>query len=193
MKAFNITASEAITIIDPLNKLSNEFAVTAAGLGQGLTRAASTMASSGTDLEHTIALLTGISEITQSPEEAGNFLKVAVARIQGMKGTLEELGEEVDDSVDSISKVQTQILNLTKGKVNIFDDSGEFRDYYEIMKDIASVVDDLTSTDRASLYEILFGKNRMNQGAAMIQAFQSGQIDSALKAALSSEGSDRQA
>lgn len=189
MKAFNIEAENAISIIDPMNKISNEFAVTAAGLGEGLSRAASTMATSGTDLEHTLALLTGISEITQSPEEAGNFLKTAIARIQGMKGTLEELGEEVDESVDSISKVQTQVLNLTHGKVNIFDSTGEFRDYYDIMKDIAAIVDDLESTERAQLYEILFGKNRMNQGAAMIQAFQSGQIDKALKSALESTGS----
>lgn len=192
MKAFNIEAENAISIIDPMNKLSNEFAVTAAGLGQGLSRAASTMATSGTDLEHTLALLTGISEITQSPEEAGNFLKTAIARIQGMKGELEELGEEVDESVDSISKVQTQILNLTSGTskaVNIFDDNGEFRDYYDIMQDIASIVDELESTERAQLYEILFGKNRMNQGAAMIQAFQSGRIGEALESALKAEGS----
>lgn len=106
-----------------------------------------------------------------------------------MKGELEELGEEVDESVDSISKVQTQILNLTGGQVNIFDDTGEFRDYYDIMLDISKVVDDLTSTDRASLYEILFGKMRGNQGAALIEAFQSGQIGKAYDTVLKSAGS----
>lgn len=187
MKAYNIESQDASVIVDSLNKISNEFAITAAGLGQGLSRSASTMAASNATLEETLALITGISEITQSPDEAGNFLKTAVARIQGMKGELEALGEEVDESVDSISKVQTQILNLTG--VNIFDNAGEFRDYYEIMKDISEVVDGLKSTDRAQLYEILFGKNRMNQGAAMIQAFQSGQIQNALKAANESMGS----
>lgn len=106
-----------------------------------------------------------------------------------MKGELEELGEEVDESVDSISKVQTQILNLTGGRVNIFDDTGEFRDYYDIMLDISKVVDDLTSTERSSLYEILFGKMRGNQGAALIEAFQSGQIGKAYETALNSAGS----
>lgn len=106
-----------------------------------------------------------------------------------MKGELEELGEEVDESVDSISKVQTQILNLTHGKVNIFDDMGEFRDYYEIMEDIAEIYDDLSSTDKASLTEILFGKMRGNQGQALIQAFQSGQIQKAYETAMGSDGS----
>jgi len=137
MKAYNIEASEAVKIIDSLNKLGNEFAVTAAGLGSGMANSASAMATAGVSFEQTMAMITGIAEITQSPTEAGSFLKVASMRIRGMKGELEELGEEVDASVDSISKVQTQILNLTGGKVNIFDQNGEFRNYYEIMQDMS--------------------------------------------------------
>lgn len=109
-----------------------------------------------------------------------------------MKGELEMLGEEVDETVDSISKVQTQILNRTGGKVNIFDDMGNFRDYYDIMEDISEVYDDLNDPDKADLTEILFGKQRGNQGAALIQAFQSGQIQKALEATLNAEGSAMQ-
>ena len=109
-----------------------------------------------------------------------------------MKGELEELGEEVDPAVDSISKVQTQILNLTKGKINIFDANNEFRDYYSIMEDIASIHDKLSSTDQAALDEILFGKQRANQGAALILAFQSGQIQKAYETAVNSQGSAMQ-
>ena len=147
------------------------------------------MNAAGTDMYKTLAMLTGGTEITQNATEFGNFLRNSVMRIRGMKGELEALGEEVDESVDSISKVQTQILNLTQGKVNIFDDNGEFRDYYDIMKEISQIVDDLNSTDKASLYEILFGKMRGNQGAALIQAFQSGQVDKAYETALGSAGS----
>lgn len=106
-----------------------------------------------------------------------------------MKGQLEELGEEVDPTLDSISKVQTQILNLTDGKVNIFDNTGEFRNYFEIMRDIADVYGELSSTDQATLSEILFGKNRGNQGAALLQAFQSGQVQKAYETAINSAGS----
>lgn len=147
------------------------------------------MSTAGTDLYKTLAMLTGGAEITQNAEEFGGFLRVASMRLRGMKGELEELGEEVDSSVDSISKVQTQILNLTHGSVNIFNDNGEFREYYDIMEDIAEVFDKLSSTEQASLSEILFGKMRGNQGAALIQAFQSGQIQEAYKTALESEGS----
>jgi hypothetical protein len=41
------------------------------------------MKTAGADLNETLALLTGIAEITQSPEEAGNFLKTASMRLRG--------------------------------------------------------------------------------------------------------------
>lgn len=76
-----------------------------------------------------------------------------------MKGELEELGEEVDDNIVSVSKMQTQILNLTHGKVNIFEEDGKtFRDIYEIYDDIAEIYDKLSDTDRASLLELLAGR-----------------------------------
>lgn len=189
MKAFSIESQDAITIIDSMNQLGNQFATDAASLGEGLSRAASSMHVAGTDMYQTLAMLTGGAEITQNAGEFGNFLKVASMRIRGMTGELEALGEEVDESVESISKVQTQILNLTHGKVNIFDSEGEFRNYFEVMKEIADVMDELSSTEQASMTELLFGKQRGNQGAALIQAFQSGQIEKAYQSALKSSGS----
>lgn len=189
LKGFSIETSNAVKIIDTYNKLGNEFAVTSAGIGDGVRKSASAMHTANVSFEQTAAMLAGISEITQDTSAAGDFLKIASMRIRGMKGELQALGEEVDDSVNSISKVQTQILNLTHGSVNIFDENDEFRNYYEIMKDISEVFDDLSSTEKASLTEILFGKLRGNQGAALIQAFKSGQIEKAYEAAMNSSGS----
>ena len=189
MKAFGIETKNAMHIIDVYNELGNNFAISSAKLGEGISNSASALALAGASLEEASAMVTGISEITQDASEAGNALKVFSMRIRGMKGKLEELGEEVDDKIESISKVQTQILNLTKGKVNIFDDDGEFGNYYEIMQKIADIYDDLTSTDQAALSEILFGKQRGNAGAALIQALQNGQIDKAYQSAVNSTGS----
>lgn len=98
-----------------------------------------------------------------------------------MKGKLEELDEPVDDLME-VSKVQTQILNLTKNQVNIFEDgTDKFRATYDIIKDIASIWDTLSDTSRASLTEIMFGKNRANVGLALIQSFQSGQTQRAFE------------
>ena len=63
MKAFNIEASNAVTIIDQLNALGNNFATSSADLGTGLTNSASAMATAGDDIQHTLAMLTGGAEI----------------------------------------------------------------------------------------------------------------------------------
>ena len=102
-----------------------------------------------------------------------------------MKGQLQELGEEYEN-VNALSKIQTQILNYTG--VNIFDENDNFRDTYDILKDIAEVYDDLKSTVKADVTEILFGKMRANQGIAILQAFQSGQIQKASEAVQNSAG-----
>lgn len=57
------------------------------------------------------------------------------------------------------------------------------------MKDISKVWDDISQTEQADLLEIIAGKQRGNQVAALIQSFQSGQVEKALQASLQSENS----
>ena len=117
-----------------------------------------------------------------------NGIKILSLRLRGMKGALEELNEPVDDLME-VSKIQTQILNLTHNQVNIFDEATqEFRSTYDIMKDISDIWDSLSSTSRANLTEILFGKQRANIGLALIQAFQSGQVQLAFEDAKNAAG-----
>lgn len=85
MKAFNIEAEKAVTVIDPLNELGNTFATDAAALGDALSRSASAMNAAGTDMYKTLAMITGGAEITQNASEFGNFLKVASMRLRGKR------------------------------------------------------------------------------------------------------------
>ena len=124
----------------------------------------------------------------QDAGEMGNAVKILSMRLRGMKGELEDIGEEYEN-VESISKIQTQILNRTKGTVNIFDDAGNFRSTYEIIQGIAKVWNDISQVDQASLLEVIAGKQRGNSIAALIQSFQSGQTQKALEAAQNSAGS----
>lgn len=191
LKAFNIEAKNSIDVVDKLNALGNKYATSSADLGEGLKKSASALALAGNDINQSLAMITGGTEITQDASEMGNAIKVLSMRLRGMKGKLEELGEE-SEGIESISKIQTQILNLTKGSVNIFKDDGSFKSTYEIIKGIAKVWKDISETDQAALLEIVAGKQRGNQIAALIQSFQSGQAEKAYADAVNSEGSAMQ-
>ena len=83
MKAFNIEASDSLTIADKLNELGNRFATDAAALGSGLARSASAMQVAGNDINQTLALITGGTEITQDADSLSNSLKVISMRLRG--------------------------------------------------------------------------------------------------------------
>lgn len=162
-------AAAAEHIADVYNEIDNNYATTAADIGEAVKRSASALSLAGNSLEETAGMVTGITEVTQDPEKAGNSLKVLSMRLRGMKGELQDFGEETDENVENLSQMQGKVLNLTHGKVNIFDNTGDFKSTYEIMQGIADIYDDLTDSDKADLLETIAGKNRANEVAALIQ------------------------
>lgn len=181
------TVAAVSYIGDILNELDNNYSVTAAGVGEALKRSASALDVAGNSIQETAAMVTGITEVTQDPEKAGNALKVVSMRLRGMKGQLEELGEDVDDNVVNLSKMQGQVLRLTRGKVNIFDDSGEFKSTYEIMQGIADVLHELSTIEQADLLETVAGKHRANDVAALVSNWNN--VEKAVVSATNATGS----
>lgn len=145
-------------ISDIFNKLGNEYAIDAESVGVALTKSASALQVAGNDIQQASGMITGIAEKTGNAERGSNALKILSLRLRGMTGELEALGEEVDENVESISSMQTKILNMTSGKVNIFEDDGSFRSTYDIMKDISEIYYDLSDVDKANLLETIAGK-----------------------------------
>lgn len=187
-KAFSLSDDAVMGIVDRMNNLSNKYALSAADLGSGLAKAASALALGGNDLNQTMALIVGGTEITQDSEKTANAIKILTLRLRGMKGELQEIGEEYDD-IEDVSKIQTQIYNLTSGKVNIYDQNKELRNTYDIMNDIASVYKDMSQVDQNQLIEIIAGKNRSNEVSAVLQSLISGQAQKAYQDAQTSAGS----
>lgn len=187
LKVTNGDAGAAVNkVADTFDKIGNEFAISAADIGESMRRSASSLQMAGNTFEQAVGMNTGIAEVTQNAEQAGTAINVVSLRLRGMKGQLEEIGEEVDEKVESISKMQTHILNLTNGKVNIFKDNGDFKSTYQIFKEIDAVWKDLTDTSRADLLETIAGKQRANAIAALLNNFS--QAEKAMQAASNAEG-----
>lgn len=193
MKAFHIEASDSLRIVNSLYQLGNEFPVTTEKLNQGLSNSASSLSASGMSLEKTLALLAGSSEFSQNTAQMSDALNESQQRILGVKDAVSELGESYEH-LGSPDTMQSQILNLTQGQVDIMSqaDPGKFREYYDILQDIASVYDSLSQSSQTDLLEVLFGSDFSGQGEALIQSFQSGQVQKAYISALSTIGASAQ-
>lgn len=78
MKAFNIEASDAVSIIDKTNEVSNKFAVSSTDISSALSKTSSSLATYGNTIDQTIGLVTAGTEIlTGQAGKVGRGLKIA--------------------------------------------------------------------------------------------------------------------
>lgn len=194
LQAFNYKAEDSIQIVDKLNIVGNNFAISSDGIAEGLKRSASTLVAAGNSLEQSIAMLAAGNKVVQDPEALGNALKVLSMRIRGVKTELEEAGEDTDGMVTNTAKLQEKVKALTavngKEGVDILNDDGSFRSTYDILLDISRIWDEINQANpknQAALLELLAGKTRGSQLAGILQNPED--LDAAYQMALNSAGS----
>lgn len=187
MKAFNIEASNAMSIVDRFNDVGNNFAISSKGVGDALQRSASALATAGNSIDESIALIVGANAVVQDPDVVGNALKTAALRLTSSRGELEALGEDAEGAAESITKLQTQLLNLTKGQVDIMLDSDSFKSTYQIMLEISKVWDTMSQKDQMDALELMFGKRGANVGSSIITNM--ADAEKALETSINSAGS----
>lgn len=87
--------------------------------------------------------------------------------------------------MESVSKLQAKVQALSG--VNILDESGSYKETYQILYEIGQVWEDMADIDQAALLELLAGKNRANVLAAIIGNMSD--LEGAYEDALDAEGS----
>ena len=53
-------------------------------------------------------MIGAVAEVTQDPEKAGNAMKILSLRLRGMKGELQDIGEETDENVENILRCKVK-------------------------------------------------------------------------------------
>ena len=190
MKAFGVESQNIMTILDAFNAVGNTTATTSAGLGDAMMRSASALSVAGNTMQESLGLVVAANNTVQNPEKVGNGLKTIALRLRNTKGELEELGVETDGATESITKLQTQILNATSGRVNIFDQNGEFKSTYTILSELSNIWRTLDSVQKANLTTWIAGATQANTFSSIMENFSEGA--QAVNTALYSEGSAMQ-
>lgn len=185
IQAFGYAADDSMTVVDKLNEVGNNFAVSSDGLATALQTSASSLMAGGNDLNQAVAMIAAGNKVVQDPSVMGAALRTISLRIRGTKTELEELGEDTEGMVTTTSKLQAKIKGLTG--VDILDDTGAYKDTYTILVEIGKVWDDLTDQKKAAALELLAGKNRSNALAAILTNVED--LEAAYESALQAEGS----
>lgn len=185
MKAFDIQAEDSIKIVDDYNQIGNQFALSASDIGEAMKRSASALETGNNSFEQSIGLITAMNEIVQNSENTGNSLKVLSLRLRGAKAELEDMQEDTDGLCDSTSKLREQIMSLTG--VDIMLDDNTFKSTTDIIKELGAVWDKLSDSSQAATLELIAGKSRANNVAALLKNYQ--RIDEVMESLGDAEGS----
>ena len=188
MKAFDIDPNDVETeIMDKVNVLGNKFAENNQDVVEGLKRSAAAMSAMGQSFTDTAALFTGGMEILQDSESMGTALRTLSMRIRGYD-------EETNQLSDDLVNVTGEVADLTKTTKNaqgisLFTDASQehYKSMVQYLGEIADEWDLISEKNQTELLQKLFGKNRANAGAAIIQNFD--QVRAAIEAMEESAGS----
>lgn len=177
LKGFNMDESEAMSIVDKINEVSNTSPINFDDIAEGLERTAGTLAQSGTSIDQTIGLLTAGFAQLRSIEKVSTSLVTLSARIRGV--------DENGDTIDGLSaKLQDEFGKIG---VNIEDADGNLRNLYYIMEDYSKILPTLTSKQKQYYAELAAGKRNVTTWNAITNQFVD--AEKAVASSLESSGS----
>ena len=186
MQAYGYAAEDSMHVVDVLNEIGNNFAISSDGIATALQDSASSLMAAGNNLEQSVAMIAAANKVLQDPNSVGSALRTISLRIRGTSvKVLEEMGEETDGVIESVSKLQAKVKGLSG--VDILTDTGAYKDTYTIIKEIGQVWADMNDINRAALLELLAGKNRSNAMAALLTNMED--LEGAYEDAMAAQGS----
>lgn len=177
---------DKIEIVDKLNEVGNNYAISTDELATALQKSAATLSLMGNTIDEAAALVTTANSVIQDADSVSAGIRTISLRLVGTEEAEEELSamnEEVDAFVKATNSKKQQIIkdytavasNNYKG-FDILDDNGNYKNTYEILLGISKVYKEIQEQDKklgtnhaTALIEELAGKNRSNIASAILQ------------------------
>lgn len=174
MKAFNMTAQDSEHIIDAVNQVSNNFAVSSADIATNIGKASAAMATGNVTYEQSVGLMTAMTEITRNGAKSA----------RGLVSIQSRYNQIVDESSSTGKKLTAW---YKEHNIAIKDQNGQLRSFYEVGADVAKIWDTLSDNEKRYYLNTQAGANQSQNLAALMRNYQTA-ID-ATNTALDSAGS----
>lgn len=175
MVAFGIEAENSMHIIDSVNEVANNFAVSSGQLANSLGIVSSTASAMGNSMEETLGMMTAITEQTRNSSKAA----------RGLNSIFNNLAQVLDDSSSNGKKI-TEIFNNLG--VSMYDlNTGQLLSSYELLGNLAEKWGTLDTNTKNYIASTIAGTHQLNNFLALMNNF-----DHAIEAtetALNSAGS----
>lgn len=171
IKAYNLEdINELRYALDQMVATGNNLPISASGLGQALNNAASSLTSAGNNFQESLALITASNTITQDPDKASTALRTISARLRQSTVELEDLGEELDETYNTVSSYQAKFKSLT-GVDILEEDQKTYKSTYQILKELSEVWETLSEMDKQAVTYMAAGIRQGNVFSSIMTEF----------------------
>lgn len=160
MKGYKMAADEVAGINDILTSIDLAAAVDAGGLAEATSRVAASADLAGVSLNRLLGYEAAVGEASQeSMSVIGNAFKSIFSRMSNIKaGNLELIDE--DGTTQTLSDVETVFSNIG---VPLRDSANEFRNFGDVLDEVAAKWSNLSSVQQAAVSQSLGGVYQSNR------------------------------
>lgn len=158
MHGFKLEASEAMDVVDKLTALDVHAATTAGDIAQGLSQFANIASLNGVSIDQAAAYVATIADVNQmSGTSVGQSLKTLMSRYGNVKaGAYNKLNIDSESS-DTNEKLNDVERVLTKMGISIRKTNLEFKDFDEVLDEIAEKWGTLDNVSKKAIANALAG------------------------------------
>lgn len=168
INGFHVATDEVSSLNDALTSIDMSAAVDAGGLAEATSRVAASADLAGVSLERLLGYEAAIGEASQeSMSVVGNSLKTIFQRLGSIKaGNLELIDE--DGTVTTLSDVETVFNNIG---IPLRNSINEFRDYSDILDDLAAKWSSLSSVQQSAVSQVAAGTFQANRFKLLMENY----------------------
>ena len=149
-KGYGVAVKDVIGIVDQLTAVDLKSATSAADLAEGMSRTANMAKLSGIEMSKLIGYLATVQEVTQKDAASvGESFKTMFSRMGNVKA-----GRYFDEEGEDISDVES---TLAKFDIRLRDSANNFRNFGDVLDEIASKWDKLSNVDKNAISVALAG------------------------------------
>ena len=166
LKGFKIEAREAMDIVDRFTALDVKAATTAGEIATGLAQFANLANMSGVSIDQASAMVATIADVSQvSGAQAGNSLKMMLSRYGTVKsGKFSSMeGEGDTEALNDVEKV------LNKIGITMRDTNGQFKEFDQVLDEIAGKWDNLDNISQAAIATAVAGTRQREAFLVLMQ------------------------
>lgn len=169
LRSFKLEMDEASRVTDVYSVLAANAAVSVSEIAEAMSKTASSAYAVGSSLENTATMITVMTEATrESASNIGSALKSIISRYGEMTSNPKQLIDSEGEEM-SLNKVDRALQSVG---ITLQDTQGQFRNFDDVIMELASVWDTLDNNTQRYIATVMAGNRQQSRFLALVSSYE---------------------